>query len=122
MDKNNYQIKSSSERQIINRIHQPEPSIANTSFKNVNLESADENRQPNVDDGFIDSKFHSLTSTQSSSPSKKRNKKETEESFSVKNDNGNISFNFVNCYVTINIHNHNNKMNENFHLDFSLIV
>ena len=39
---------------------------------------------------------------------KKRNKKETEESFSVKNDNGDISFNFENCNVTINIKNHNN--------------
>ena len=63
-DKNNYQIKSSSEPQIINRVHQPKPSIANTSFKNVNLESADENRQPNVDDGFLDNEFRGLTSTQ----------------------------------------------------------
>ena len=77
----------------------------------MNLESADENRQPNVDDGFLDNELRSLTSTQNAtcgSPSKKRNKKETEESFSVKNDNGNISFNFENFNVTINIHNHNN--------------
>ena len=104
-DKNIYQIKSSSESQIIIRGHQPKPSIATTSFKNVNLESADENRQPNVYDGFLYNEFSSLTSTQNAicgSPSKKRNKTKTEESFSVKNDNGNISF------VTINIHNHNN--------------
>ena len=44
-DKNNYQIKSSSEPQIINRVHKPKPSITTTSFKNVNLESADESRQ-----------------------------------------------------------------------------
>ena len=79
-------------------------------MKNVNLESADENKQPNVDDAILDNEFHSLTSTQNAtcgSPSKKRNKKETEESISFKNDNGNNSFNFENCNVTINIHNYN---------------
>ena len=100
---NNYQIESSSKAQIINRVNQPKPSIA-ISFENFNLESADENRQPNVDDGFLDNEFRSSTSTQnatSGSPLKKRNKKvdykETEESFSVKSDNGNISFSFKNC-------------------------
>ena len=44
-DKNNYQIKSSSEPRNINRVHQPKPSIASTSFKNVNVESADKNKQ-----------------------------------------------------------------------------
>ena len=63
-DKNNYQIKSSSEPQNINRVHEPKPSIATTSVKNVNLDSADENKQPNVDDAFLDNEFHRLTSTQ----------------------------------------------------------
>ena len=47
-DKNNYQIEYSSEPHIINRVHQPKLAIATTSFKNVNLESADENRQPKM--------------------------------------------------------------------------
>ena len=94
----------------INRVHPLKPSIASTFFKNVNVESADKNKQSNVDDAFLDNEFYSLTSTQNAtcgSPSKKRNKKETEESVSVKNDNGNISINLENCNVTINIHNHN---------------
>ena len=76
--KNHYQIKSSSEPQIINRVHQPKPSIATSSFKNVNLESADEKRQPNVDNDFLDNKCCSLTSTQNAtcgSPSKNALKK-----------------------------------------------
>ena len=109
-DKNNYQIKSSSEPRNINRVHQPKPSIAGTFSKNINVESAGKNKQLNVDDAFLDNEFHSLTSTQNAtcgSPSKKRNEKETEESVSVKNDNGNISIILENCNVTINIHNHN---------------